>query len=126
MWFVKYLFANYFNFSGRTTRKTFWRYTLTSWLVFFVVFLPECFQMFNADGPESFPLLSCIIAVVFIIPDLSVIVRRLHDANRSGWWSLLTFIPTFRYLIIVIISLLKSSEGVNDYGYPEDLDQASR
>ena len=33
-----------------------------------------------------------IIAIVLLVPLFSVLVRRLHDHNRSGWWSLL-FLP---------------------------------
>ncbi|MGF1788091.1 DUF805 domain-containing protein [Photobacterium swingsii] len=34
-----------------------------------------------------------IYSVVSFIPMLSVIVRRLHDTNKSGYWGLVFFIP---------------------------------
>ena len=32
-----------------------------------------------------------IFLLLTIIPQLSIIVRRLHDVGKSGWWFLLTF-----------------------------------
>nr|WP_318383938.1 DUF805 domain-containing protein [uncultured Enterobacter sp.] len=122
MWFVKYFFANYFNFNGRTSRRTFWCYTLTTWFIFLVIFVPEILQLVRNPFINSYPVFSITISVVGLIPNLAIKVRRLHDANRSGWWCLLAFVPKARLLATIGIGLLKSSEGFNDYGYPEESD----
>ena len=54
---------------------------------------------------------------IFIIPEIAVSIRRLHDINKSGWWILLTF------TIIGIIPLtyfycIKGDENNNAYGQP--------
>lgn len=41
-------------------------------------------------------------------------IRRLHDLNTSGWWSLLVIIP----FITVILLLLPGSPGENRFGPP--------
>ena len=55
--------------------------------------------------------------LVFLIPELSVSIRRLHDVNKSGLWILLSL------TIIGIIPLFyfycqKGDEGLNDFGSP--------
>lgn len=47
-------------------------------------------------------------------------LQRLHDAGRSGWWILLTFLP-FIDIVLFIFCLLKSQEKDNRYGkYQKD------
>ena len=35
-----------------------------------------------------FDYLSIIISIGFLLPSISVTVRRIHDVNKSGWWLL--------------------------------------
>lgn len=49
------------------------------------------------------PILSEIARGILILPNASLIIRRLHDINKSGWWMLLFFtivgiIPMFYWL----------------------------
>jgi uncharacterized membrane protein YhaH (DUF805 family) len=51
---------------------------------------------------------------VFDIPAISALVRRLHDAGRSGWWWLINF--TIIGIFFFIYWLIKSGdEGKNKY-----------
>ena len=45
-----------------------------------------------------------------------MLVRRLHDTNRSGWWILIGFIPFIGFLVLLIFVLLDSTEESNQYG----------
>ncbi|CDH24753.1 DUF805 domain-containing protein [Xenorhabdus bovienii] len=53
-----------------------------------------------------------IYAIVIFIPSLAVMIRRLHDTNRSGWWFLLAFVPILSIALLVFFCL----EGDNDFG----------
>ena len=50
------------------------------------------------------------------LPSLSIAIRRLHDRNISGWWSLL-FITPFGLLLLIPL-ICKGNEEVNKYGSP--------
>jgi uncharacterized membrane protein YhaH (DUF805 family) len=50
-----------------------------------------------------------------LIPSLAVLVRRLHDTNRSGWWFLLMFVPLLN-LVLLVFMFLDGTAGTNDYG----------
>ncbi|MBK0063495.1 MULTISPECIES: DUF805 domain-containing protein [unclassified Acinetobacter] len=46
------------------------------------------------------------------------LVRRLHDANRSGWLCLLLLIPIVQFLFMLYVIFAPGSKGFNDYGAP--------
>ena len=46
------------------------------------------------------------------------LVRRLHDANRSGWLCLLILIPIVQFLLILYVLFVPGTQGRNDYGAP--------
>lgn len=48
------------------------------------------------------------------------IIRRLHDANRSGWLCLLLLVPLLQIVLMLYVLFASGSKGVNDYGAPRD------
>ena len=78
----------YARYAGRSSRMEYWSYTIaTNVLQTALAFLV---------GPISW-----ILFVVLFIPSVAVLVRRLHDVDRSGWWALpmpvLSFLPLILY-----------------------------
>jgi uncharacterized membrane protein YhaH (DUF805 family) len=64
-----------------------------------------------------------LLVIASILPMISVVVRRFHDRNISGWWYLALFIlglvPYVGFLTgiaIFIITLLPGTEGPNKFG----------
>ena len=49
---------------------------------------------------------------------MAVIVRRLHDLNKSGWLSLLAFVPLAGSILGVILLFKPGNRGTNQYGAP--------
>lgn len=47
-------------------------------------------------------------------------IRRLNDINRSGWFSLLMFLPMINVLLILALWLIPGTNGENDYGLPPE------
>ena len=101
-------FNKYFDFETRSSRKEFWYWQLFRILMFL------SFTFIESLGLNGLLLIS---NFIFIIPEIAVSIRRLHDINKSGWWILLTF------TIIGIIPLtyfycIKGDENNNDFGEP--------
>ena len=61
-------------------------------------------------------LLTLLYRPITILPSVSIAVRRLHDRNISGWWSLLFITPLGLLLLIPLIC--KGNDKVNKYGSP--------
>ena len=101
-------FNKYFDFETRSSRKEFWYWQLFRILMFLSISFIESLGLSGLLFISNF---------IFLIPEIAVSIRRLHDINKSGWWILLTF------TIIGIIPLtyfycIKGDDGVNDYGQP--------
>ena len=99
-------FNKYFDFETRSSRKEFWYWQLFRILMFLSITYLESLGLSGLLFISNF---------IFLIPEVAVSIRRLHDINKSGWWILLTL------TIIGIIPLtyfycIKGDDGANDYG----------
>ena len=108
---VQSVFTNYVNFSGRASRSEFWWWIGFSIMVFFLLGLAVAI-----DWAIALLLMVAWYGVTFI-PNLAVIVRRLHDTGRSGWWILIAFVPLLNLLLLVFY-VLDSQAGPNRWGPP--------
>jgi len=62
-------------------------------------------------------MLSMIISIIFIWPTLALAVKRLHDRNRSGWFSLIVLIPIIGPIWYLIeVGFLRGTIGPNRFG----------
>ncbi|PIT60489.1 hypothetical protein BHC47_01090 [Snodgrassella alvi] len=112
-WYIKCVTTDYFKFQGRARRKEYWMFTLFSFIIYMI--LSIIFENIMSS-PAGYTITSTIYSLAIFIPSFSVTVRRLHDTNRSGWWSLLAFIPVIGILILLIFMLLDSTPSDNNYG----------
>ena len=117
-WFGYYIkgFKNYFNFKGRARRKEFWFFYLFSWVFLFGFYL--IYELVSLDLFYSsyfldlFYLLRSLLYFVYfasVIPSLSLMVRRIHDSGKSGWFVL---VPVYSFILMFI----DSEQGTNKYG----------
>lgn len=61
-------------------------------------------------------LLVNVFMVINMIPGLAVIVRRLHDLDRSGWWLLIGCVPAMGAIILIIWFASEGTPGANRFG----------
>jgi uncharacterized membrane protein YhaH (DUF805 family) len=101
-------FSKYVDFSGRATRAEYWWWNLMIFVVFFATELIY---------PAS-PVLEAILLMGLFLPGLAVTIRRLHDVDKSGWWSLIELVPIAGWLVMMIFCVKRGSLGTNSYGPP--------
>ncbi len=120
---IKSSYTNILNFSGRASRAEYWWFTLYQFLAVFV--LTFCATLYFASiGPEraealsvQFGGISTIVYLLFFwLPSLTVLVRRLHDTDHSGWWFFITVIPLIGVIILLFFLLMPSTPGRNRFG----------
>ncbi len=117
----------YADFSGRSRRKEYWMFALFILIVYAV--LATLFVMgadFAAMSTGGDPQISVIgwiaislfglVALGIFIPSLAVIVRRLHDQDKSGWFILIQFIPYIGGIIMLIFMCIEGTKGENRFG----------
>lgn len=76
----------YADFSGRAPRAEYWWYVLFMAIVMIVAMIIEGIIGLSPVILLYGPILLLVFVLTFI-PSLSVLIRRLHDNNRSGWWA---------------------------------------
>lgn len=79
----------YADFDGRAGRKEFWYYIVFITIVGFILGLIEGMLGLFPDQEES--VFGLILNVLVIVPSLAVGVRRVHDLNKNGWFSIIPF-----------------------------------
>lgn len=110
------------SFSGRATRAEYWYFVLFMFIVLFCgaltgIFLGRIFSGGDEDVAVGiFIVVYLLLALGFICPCVSVVVRRLHDTGRSGWWYWVGLIPYIGSIVLLIFELMPSEEIDNEYG----------
>jgi uncharacterized membrane protein YhaH (DUF805 family) len=51
-----------------------------------------------------------------IIPSIALVVRRLHDVGRSGWWYFIGLVPAIGSIILFVWMVTDSQPGANAWG----------
>ena len=124
---LKIVIFNYCNFKGRARRSEFWFFKLTIY-IFNLLYLSIFQIIHNIRNDEDIDkdyditknkpafIILIIINVIFIVPSISVSVRRLHDVSKSGFFYFLNFIPLIGQLILLYYYLQDSFPDANAYG----------
>ena len=62
--------------------------------------------------------LLAIAGLVFTIFGMRLAVLRCHDCDKSGWWSMLLWLPTVNFIVTVVLACAPGTDGDNEYGEP--------
>jgi uncharacterized membrane protein YhaH (DUF805 family) len=123
-------FKRYADFSGRSQRQEFWLFFLFNWMIALPLFIFVGRQSEAADKAKQAGVIDSsadtlvsggvaalmLYIVAIIVPSIAVVVRRLHDQDKSGWLALLTFIPYVGSLVLVWFMATDGTAGPNRYG----------
>ena len=111
-YFVKCL-KNYAVFSGRARRKEAWGFWLFQFILSFVLGI---IGLISVEIEGIMNILSLLVGLALLIPDLAVCVRRLHDVGKSGWTMLWCLTLIGAIYPAVMIAFRDSKLGSNLYG----------
>jgi len=100
---VRHGLAQYLDPRGRASRAEYWWW----WLFVSVV------QFVTVDTVFAGLLLLGLLA-----PSFTVLVRRLHDTGRAGWWMLVALIPAVGVFVLLFLLVQRGEDGPNRYGAP--------
>ena len=119
---VKSFWSRYTNFKGRSRRSEYWYIQLFLIVTNLAAAAIDLALMngdvdrFIANGGGGIVGLVWILAT--IVPALAVLVRRLHDTGKSGWWALIGLVPFAGAVVLLVFSVLDSTAEENQYGAP--------
>ncbi|MGI8526014.1 MAG: DUF805 domain-containing protein [Pseudolabrys sp.] len=66
-------------------------------------------------GPDAYSTISIVFNLAVFLPSLAVGIRRLHDLDRTGWWTLLVF-TGIGVILLLIWDCLRGTPGPNRFG----------
>lgn len=86
----------YADFSGRAPRAEYWWYVLAVGIAGFLLGLADTIFLHGPIYGNLGPL-GLAFTLAMIVPGIAVLVRRLHDTDRGGWWALVK-VPSYAFI----------------------------
>ena len=117
---LRSFWKRYRDFRGRSRRSEYWFIQLFLVVTNIAVAIIDLALMgwdvdrFIANGGGG--IVGLIWILVTIVPALAVLVRRLHDTGKSGWWALVGFLPLVGAVVLLVFTVTDSSPGENKFG----------
>ena len=132
-WYFRVL-KNYAAFNGRARRREYWMFVflnvfvgfsvaLLAWIIGVIAARVEFGDGVNASvmatGGHVGILAMIAYSLAVLIPSFAVVVRRMHDTGRSGWWMVF---PAVNFIYMFV----DSQPTENRYGPNPKLAEPSR
>lgn len=111
---VRTCLSKFIDINGRARRSEYWWFFLFNVLVQIVATVFD--SALGMGGPQSVGLLAPLASLALLLPAITAGVRRLHDRDMSGWWMLIVFFPILGFIALIVIFVMKGTEGENRFG----------
>jgi len=98
--------SNSFNLSGRSSRSEYWWFVLGG-----IIFQMVC----TIVATQAVAVLA-LLPFVLIPAAITLVVRRLHDVGKSGWWFFIGIIPLVGAIYLIYLFVQEGDSGENMYG----------
>ena len=108
---VRGAFGNIFTYQGRASRSAFWWFVLLEIIAYLVV------GFVSNRSTVSGVILDIVVGIPMVLTGISLAVRRLHDADHSGWWWWIGFVPFVGWIVLLVFYLLPGTPGRNRYSF---------
>lgn len=97
------MFKNTFKYNGKSSRREYWMAVLFNSIfsmLLYVFALPFINDMLVAN--TVFIALTSLYEMFVFLPMLSLTIRRLKDAGKSGWWVLIGLLSIVGEIILIV------------------------
>ncbi len=103
--------SSWLSFSGRISRKTYWlHYGVPLWVI-------STLGAIFDDAANAGGVISGLVTLLVLVPNLAASAKRLHDRGRSGWFLFIVLIPIIGFIWYLIeVGFLRGTRGPNRYG----------
>jgi uncharacterized membrane protein YhaH (DUF805 family) len=114
---IKQGLSNGFVYRGRASRSAYWWFSLFLLIVTFAVeaigFIPQ--TMNSSAGSAVLFVIGFIVVLYLNLVLLALLVRRLHDIGKSGWWVFIGLVPIAGVIVLFVFTVLEGTPGLNRY-----------
>ncbi len=115
------MFGHFIGFEGRVTRGTWWAGYVFSVFLVAIAWMLLGVATVDEESLEtglSFNIASLLCSVLALVISSCVTVKRYHDLNKSGIWSLIGFIPFLNFWQWAECGFFLGDDGPNRFGPP--------
>lgn len=122
---IKTGLSKYVTWKGRASRSEFWFFFLFVMLCMIAASIVDGIlgttiktvnPMTGLEQSAGYGYVYMLVALALLLPNISVMVRRLHDTGRSGWWYWIALIPLVGAILLIVWFATKGTTGSNQYG----------
>jgi uncharacterized membrane protein YhaH (DUF805 family) len=113
-WYLEVM-KKYAVFSGRARRKEYWFFILFNMIFAIVAMIVDNVLGIAIEGLGYGPIY-ILYGLAILLPNLGVLVRRLHDVGKNGWFFFITFIPIVGAIWLLVLLCRDGVQGENQYG----------
>ncbi|TPM29213.1 DUF805 domain-containing protein [Mesorhizobium sp. B2-3-5] len=112
----KYLLTS---FDGHINRGKFWAGIGIFVVIAIIAFILDAIlgTRFTTASGAQVGIIGILVALASIYFAIALYAKRWHDRNKSGWWTLIGFVPVIGGIwLLVELGILAGTRGANQYG----------
>jgi uncharacterized membrane protein YhaH (DUF805 family) len=106
---VRGAMTNIVTLRGRASRSAFWWFVLVQAIAYAIV------SWISDASTAAGVVLDIIVGIPLFVAGIALAVRRLHDADHSGWWWWIGWVPFVGWIVLLVFYLLPGTPGPNRY-----------
>ena len=108
----------YFSTQGRIGRREFFfrGFMPLTLLSVFVLFISNGFMIAESQLLQNMTYLVIALLITIGVSQVMISIKRFHDFNASGWWTILLFIPFANIIAMIVLFFKGSVNSENRYG----------
>lgn len=106
----------FLRYDNRINRKRYIKRVLALFGITFVLGFVINILAMIAGGDVSKGMLADCLTLLTLVPSCFLMIRRLHDLDRPGWWVIATFIPLLNLVLGLYLVFARGTYGPNQYG----------
>ena len=113
--------SRFFRYDNRINRKRYNLRQLSLSPVYLLIMFVAAFMVtglwFRDETVAAIvTVIMTVLLIVAIISSVTLVIRRLHDLNRPGWFIIGMILPVVNIALLIYLSFFKGTEGSNQYG----------
>jgi uncharacterized membrane protein YhaH (DUF805 family) len=118
-YYLQVMQDNYSNFSGRARRSEYWYFLLCYYIIAFIAIILDAslgLSMEIGGIPLAYGWITIAVALAHFLPSIALVVRRLYDVGKSGWFYFIAFIPFIGAIWLIVLFCTEGDQEENKYG----------
>jgi uncharacterized membrane protein YhaH (DUF805 family) len=107
-------------FEGRASLKEYWMFMLFNAIFMWTAYILDNIMgtsfKIGSVGDVGYGWIYSLYALAILLPSIGLLIRRLHDVGKSGWYWFIVLIPIAGAIWFIVLMVTDGNLGANKYG----------